>query len=80
MSEQQSNNTPPIFSKLNPKTQGFLTKVNQAISKDSQSDNMSNEQTCVKSEAMGMSKGANSCLASSLSSLMASRYDSAADR
>lgn len=37
----QEDNTPPIFSRLNPKTQGLLTKVNQAISKD----NMSNEQT-----------------------------------
>ena len=46
MSEPQDNNdTPPIFSKLNPKTQGLLTKVNQAISRGNQSDNMTSEQT-----------------------------------
>ena len=40
-----ASNSPPIFDKLNPKTQGLLTKINQAISKESQSDNMTSEQT-----------------------------------
>ena len=42
---EQDNNTPPIFSKLNPKTRGLLTKVNQAISKEHESHKMSSEQT-----------------------------------
>ncbi|MCJ1278258.1 nucleoside diphosphate kinase [Puttea exsequens] len=55
MSEE--NQDPPIYKKLNPKTQGLLRQVNRHIKEQEEAANMSDEQTFIAIKPDGVQRG-----------------------